>query len=309
MQLYYFKAQHGNFGDDLNPWLWEQLLPGFFDDDESEVFVAIGTLLNHRLPKNPLKHVFGSGYGYGRPPKIDESFVVHAVRGYETARALGIDEELVVTDPAILLKTVPFQKAPSSEFSYGFIPHQQSSRYFGWETLCAELGYHYISAEWDVEKVLFELSRCDVVICEAMHGAIAADTLRIPWIPVTCYGYISEFKWKDWLSTLSLPYDPLRITSLYDIERDFPVRNRLKNSLKRGLRNTGIWSADWTPPPVKRTGKEAFRKALQELGVAARREPLLSPENVLQGHLSRYLQLLDALSRRREVDGSRVACN
>lgn len=308
MKLYYFKSEHGNFGDDLNPWLWGKLLPDFFDRDDSELFVGIGTLLNHRLPEKPLKHIFGSGYGYGRPPKIDDSFVIHAVRGYETARILGIDEAFVITDPAILLKTVPFRKASSSEFRWGFIPHSQSSRYFGWETLCAELGYHYISAEWDVETVLFELSRCNVVICEAMHGAIAADTLRIPWIPVSCYGYISELKWMDWLSTLSLPYDPVRITSLYDIERDFPAAKRLKNSLKRGLRTAGIWSRGWTPPPRSKTDRNAFRQALDDLSAVSRREPLLSNERVFQSHLDRYLELLGNLRNQTESDWRGVLC-
>ena len=33
MKLYYYKAPLGNFGDDLNPWLWPRLLPDIFDDD------------------------------------------------------------------------------------------------------------------------------------------------------------------------------------------------------------------------------------------------------------------------------------
>ena len=309
MKLYYFKAEHGNFGDDLNPWLWGKLLPGFFDEDDREIFVGIGTLLNHRLPQEPVKHVFGSGYGYGQPPDVRERFVIHAVRGFETARVLGIDRSRVITDAAVLLRTVPFRRATSTEFRFGFIPHQQSSRYFGWETLCAELGYHYICAEWDVEKVLFELSRCDVVICEAMHGAIAADTLRIPWVPVTCYSYISEFKWRDWLSTLSLPYDPVRITSIYDIERSFSTADRFRNSLKRSLKSAGVWSSDWTLPPRKRSREEEIRRALTELQSAARVEPLLSSDSILEGHVERYEELVRRLRQPGRVDSNRIVFN
>ena len=64
-----------------------------------------------------------------------------------------------------------------------------------------------------------EMSRCEVLICEAMHGAIVADALRIPWMPVSCYEDISAFKWRDWLSTVELPYAPTQITSLFDAER------------------------------------------------------------------------------------------
>jgi succinoglycan biosynthesis protein ExoV len=70
MKLYYFdgKAREfeiGNFGDDLNPWLWNKVLPVVFDDDERSLFVGIGTLLNHRLPQKSQKLIFGSGFGYG----------------------------------------------------------------------------------------------------------------------------------------------------------------------------------------------------------------------------------------------------
>ncbi len=33
MKLYFFKDQGGNFGDDLNPWLFGQLFPQLLDDN------------------------------------------------------------------------------------------------------------------------------------------------------------------------------------------------------------------------------------------------------------------------------------
>lgn len=297
MKLYYYKDPHGNFGDDLNPWLWDQLLPDVLDGDEDTLFVGIGTLLNHRLPDAPVKHVFGSGYGYGEPPRIDGQFVFHAVRGYGTARLLGLSEKTVVTDAAVLLKAVAFERAAEVKHAIGFIPHCQSSRYFDWEAVCDELGFKYISAEWDVETVLREMTSCEALVCEAMHGAIAADTLRIPWIPVSCYDYISSFKWEDWLSTLNLPYMPTRITSLYDIERSFPRSIKFKNQVKRSLRSIGAWSQHWTPPPRRKTGHEEFGRAVEELRIAAARPQYLSADNVLDAHVNRYLELLDGMKR------------
>ena len=299
MQLYYYKDPNGNFGDDLNPWLWSRLLPGFFDDDRGSLFVGIGTLLNHRLPPGPVKHVFGSGFGYGDPPSIDGRYVFHAVRGPDTARALNIDPRLAITDAAILLRTVSCPRAESVSYRFGFIPHSQSSRYFEWERVCDELGFKYISAQWDVETVLFEMSKCGTLLCEAMHGAIAADTLRIPWIPVSCYDFISAFKWKDWLSTMNLPYAPHTITSLYDIERGFAPRARMKNQVKRGLRRLGIWSPEWTPPPPPATGPGEFGRAVAELAEAAKGPAYLSEERLLDTHVARYVDLLRKLPRQR----------
>lgn len=300
MKLYYFKATHGNFGDDLNPWLWERIMPGVLDDDPAELFVGIGTLLNHRLPSAPVKHVFGSGFGYGTPPRIDERYVIHAVRGYETAKMLGIDADRVITDAAVLLRTIVQPPAWPREFRFGFVPHHQSSRYFDWQTVCDEVGFHHVSAEWDVETVLAEMGRCEVLICEAMHGAIAADTLRIPWIPVSCYDYISEFKWQDWLSTLDLPYEPLRVTSLYDIERFLSPARRARNSFKRSLRSIGMWSRHWTPPPVRKTGPEEFGRAVRDLKRAAESPPRLSADALLDQHVGRYVELVERfrISRR-----------
>ena len=45
MKLVYYQDPKGNFGDDLNPWLWERLLPGRLDDDPSELLVGMGTIL------------------------------------------------------------------------------------------------------------------------------------------------------------------------------------------------------------------------------------------------------------------------
>jgi hypothetical protein len=61
MRLHYYKDPHGNFGDDLNPWLWSKLIPDLLDDDGRTLFVGIGTILRREIPRGPGKVVFGSG--------------------------------------------------------------------------------------------------------------------------------------------------------------------------------------------------------------------------------------------------------
>jgi succinoglycan biosynthesis protein ExoV len=299
MHLYYFKDPQGNFGDDLNPWLWRRLIPelvgGAADD---EWFIGIGTLLNQRLPAAPVKHVFGSGYGYGEPPRLDGRWVVHAVRGYETARVLGLARDRVITDAAVLVRSVQRPRAAAADCAFGFMPHCQSSRCYDWDSVCRELGIHYISAEWDVERVLFEMSRCQTLLCEAMHGAIVADSLRIPWIPVACYDHIAAFKWRDWLSTLELPYSPHVVPPLYDAERTLSVATRWKNCVKRYLRAAGWTGSNWTDPPPRRTGAAQRERALDALSAASRARSFLSSDRLVQRHTERYLERVDALRRR-----------
>ena len=81
MRLYYYRDPVGNFGDDLNPWLWSRLIPDLLDDQSDELFVGIGTLLNQLVPKATRTVVFGSGAGYGELPEIYETWEFYCVRG------------------------------------------------------------------------------------------------------------------------------------------------------------------------------------------------------------------------------------
>ena len=91
MKLHYCKTPLGNFGDDLNTWLWPTLLgDSFFNSDEDSLFLGVGTILNKKIPKEPEKIVLGTGTGYQRPPKVDGKFSIYSVRGPLTARALNI---------------------------------------------------------------------------------------------------------------------------------------------------------------------------------------------------------------------------
>ena len=60
MKLFYYRAKEGNFGDDLNGWLWEELAPGRWSDEADTLFCGIGTII-----------VLGLiGYAFGIDPRI-----------------------------------------------------------------------------------------------------------------------------------------------------------------------------------------------------------------------------------------------
>ena len=295
MKLHYFEDPAGNFGDDLNPWLWRRLLPQLLDETDDELLVGIGTLLNHRLPRAPRKHVLGSGYGYGAAPVVDDTWTVYALRGYDTARALGLSRDRVITDAAVLVALVDRPSAPRADRNAGYMPHALSNSYYDWESLCADAGMHFIDARWPVERVLYEISRCSVLVTEAMHGAIVADALRVPWVAAQAYDYISGAKWRDWLSTQELPYDPAPISSLFDVERGLSLGPRLKSSVKRGLMALGMKGSNWTPPPPRRTGPKERDLALGALTAAARRPGWLSDDKLMQRHIDRYLHQMDRI--------------
>jgi succinoglycan biosynthesis protein ExoV len=230
MKLYYYKDKTGNFGDDLNEWLWDRLLPGCFDDDESTLFVGIGTLLNSLLPKAPFKVVFSSGVGYKSPPAApDKNWDVLCVRGPLSARELGISPEKAITDGAALLRTLSFPQLPQ-RFACSFVPHHQSHRP-KWAGVCERLGLHYINPAWPVDRVLGDIRQSKLVLAESMHGAIVADIFRVPWIAVSLHQHILDFKWHDWCQSLDLSHRPVPLPAVLRPEIQQKHYIRLKYSL------------------------------------------------------------------------------
>ena len=296
MQLFYFKDVLGNFGDDLNPWVWSRLIPNAIDEDQDTIFIGIGTLINHRIPITPFKHVFGSGVGYGHLPKIDNKFEFHAVRGYESAKALGLSPDKVVTDSAIFVRALFDQSIYEKKWRFGFMPTGETEKNFDWRPVCNDLNVNYISCHLPVAQALKEISLCNVMICEAMHGAIVSDSLGIPWIPVRCNENISEFKWRDWLSSLAMIYRPNDIPQIFQGVNG--VENSVKNSVKRIFKKSGVWKDNWSKPlPIKSSeGEVALSVAKFEeiLGV----EPQLSSNSTKDLLLDKYFSLVDKFNQR-----------
>ncbi|GBL16612.1 exopolysaccharide glucosyl ketal-pyruvate-transferase [Microcystis aeruginosa NIES-1211] len=220
MKLRYYKLPKGerNFGDELNPWLWEKLIPGILDEDASVAFVGIGSLINNGLPQKTRYArkivIFGTGVGYGKGvPKIDESYTIYCVRGLLSAQALGISEKLAITDGAVLIRQVFSNQSPK-KYRFSYMPHYELAGK-GWETVCQKLGFGYIDPRWSVEQVLSSISETEILLAEAMHGAIIADALRVPWLPITTNSSILAFKWQDWCSSIGVEYQPIRMKRLH----------------------------------------------------------------------------------------------
>lgn len=117
-------------------------------------------------------------------------------------------------DGAVLLKELGYKKQ-TSKFKYTLIPHWTSEYKYDWKSLCEELNIYYISPLAPYDEVIRVISQSEVVLAEAMHGAIVADTLRVPWIPLKAYDKINDFKWRDWCSSLNIEYSPINLPSLY----------------------------------------------------------------------------------------------
>lgn len=298
MKLYYFRSESGNFGDDLNPWLWQRLLPGFFDDDDDTLFVGIGTLLNHRIPTGGRKIVFGSGAGYGAVPVIDESWTIHCVRGPLTAGALGVAPSLALTDAAALISSLGLA-VPRRDGGVAFMPHCASADNADWERICVAAGIRYIDSRATPDRVLPEIARSEILVAEAMHGAIVADALRVPWVPAVCYDHISSFKWRDWTASLGLDYAPVMLPGVWDAERTLGLSRRMRNRLKRALLHLGVSGENWTRPPHSRSPRKDVNRLVDALGaLSGRLSPRLSDDWRLMAAVQRLQEKLELVKSR-----------
>lgn len=293
MKLFYYQDPRGNFGDDLNVWLWPKLIPHLLDEDETERFVGIGTLLNQKLPTESKLHIFGSGVGYGQAPELSDRFIVHAVRGPQSAAALKLTADKAITDAAVLVRRFKPADTPKRR-TIGLIPAGHSLDQHDWKATCDAADIAFISCHWDVDRVLKALTECELVLCEAMHGAIVADSLRIPWIPVSLYGETLDFKWNDWLATLGMRYAPHQLSALYD-DSACSTSSKIKNRAKRLLQGMKLYGSGWSPPPPRPSTQREIEHVISELHRVARAKPWLSDEHLLDAHQERYERLLEGL--------------
>ncbi|QDH80806.1 polysaccharide pyruvyl transferase [Echinicola soli] len=224
MEYLYYKSKKGNFGDDLNGWLWPQLF-GTNGSSSDFYFVGIGSLLHNDshvvkgLDAGRRKVVFGTGV---KPSKVyakmslDDTWDVMFLRGPLSSGELN-RKDPYITDAAYAIRLLDdFDKLSQQPKKYkiSLMPYFHSTDYFDWQKICDQLGYHYISphSEKGVEFTLQEIAASECLITEAMHGAIMADTLRVPWhrfilsTPHTEGGRISDFKWTDWLMSIDIPF-------------------------------------------------------------------------------------------------------
>jgi succinoglycan biosynthesis protein ExoV len=208
VNLYFYRGEKPNFGDELNAWMWPKLIEGVWDDKDESIFLGIGSIIYDFFPSDKKKVVFGAGYGGYTPlPTIDKKWKFYFVRGKLTAKALGINENLGIGDAAILLRSCVKQKV-KKRYKVSFIPHVSSTSTGCWELACQYASINYIDPCAPVDDVLDQILASELVITEAMHGAIVADALRTPWIAAQPLSSIHMNKWFDWTSALDINLKP-----------------------------------------------------------------------------------------------------
>lgn len=214
MRIYYHKAPHSNIGDDLNDWIWHKLIPQIDQNSSAEWLCGIGTIIDNRLDKldgNII--VAGSGVRPSKPTepqyKINRQTRISWLRGPLSAQTLGIDPKLAIVDPALLVRRY-YKRSSKPQQKIGFIPHVYTAKHYRLDGICRKTNLTLIDPRLGREEFMHKLSDVSCVIAEAMHGAIIADAIGIPWTRVKLISWkletevVSDFKWLDWTSSLDI---------------------------------------------------------------------------------------------------------
>jgi succinoglycan biosynthesis protein ExoV len=214
MTPFYWESDHGNFGDDLNLWLWDFLLPGFRDVAPDVLLVGVGTVLNADLLKpGGRKLVVGSGFGYGALPDMSDTtqWDIRCVRGPLTAEKLGLPAAFGIIDPAVMVADMPEFRSIERTGGTIFVPHWESTIGSLWPELCRVAGIGYVDPCGEAKAVIRAIAGAELVVAESMHAAILADAFRVPWVAVTTSQSINSFKWTDWARSVGVDYAPRRL--------------------------------------------------------------------------------------------------
>lgn len=325
-----------NFGDDLNRWMWGKILGRSLDTDDGTLVLAIGTVISREvIPPAKRYIVLSSGVGYGAPPVNfgGPEWEILSVRGPLTAKVLGLPPEKAIVDGAALLRLLPeCTPLPASERDgIVFMPHYESLHTGNWKEACEMAGFGFLDPHTDSEQTVQRIRRARLVIADAMHAAIVADTLRVPWVPVATSPQINSFKWLDWTLSLDLPYNPtplpastllesVRGSSFRFYGEKFYLEDRTpENALRHYRRMRKIKSWKYTPqcrlrlvqltysvpkkvvtsPVLRRFKKQQDQnrthRAAEHLLRTAKLPSYLSGENIFRSRFDRITHLLQKL--------------
>ncbi|MDK8464278.1 polysaccharide pyruvyl transferase family protein [Marinobacter sp. SS13-12] len=223
MALVYFdkfmeRTGVGNFGDDINPVLMGRFFNRNILSSEEIALFGIGTILNDNNIKSnnhyARKVIFSSGVGYGKlETTLDDTWDIACVRGPGSARALGIGLDKAIADGAVLLSEM-YSKPAKKCTRAVFIPHVNSHLSTGrlLAAIADKLDMDYLTPSCNADEFIRTVASAPFVVTEAMHGAILADTMRVPWIPVSLHEF-HEFKWRDWMDSVGLKGKPVHSLS------------------------------------------------------------------------------------------------
>lgn len=204
-----------NFGDQLTPLLLQHFgfkcipCPNFRFAD----VIGVGSIL-HKVPDLFGGTILGAGFIHPEAKSLPNAKVL-LIRGLATKRLLGIQGEVSVGDPGLIVDTIfPSINTLNQTWDIGIVPHYNDSK----------TSFVEASLEWkgnlrvkliDVKRTPFEvvseIAACRSILSSSLHGLIVADSFGIPnaWLQLSNNLIGGRFKFDDYYSALDEKRDPI----------------------------------------------------------------------------------------------------
>jgi pyruvyltransferase len=185
-----------NFGDDLNPFLWQALLGQRvrLARRGQDHVLGMGSILEQATDRSLV-----AGSGFLRPPapgaRIHAS--VLSVRGMLSAACL--DRPVLLGDPAVL-SAMLFPRSSRPKTPLGVVPHVSEVDDF---LAKAPPGVEIIDVRRSPIEVVCRIADCTRIVSRSLHGLIVADAYEVPnvWLAPSSRMAGGEFKFHDYYST------------------------------------------------------------------------------------------------------------
>lgn len=262
INIYWYakKGLHGNFGDELGPYIIKKLsgneinqiiiprtsiklilayIKGLFNGVYSisilpkiinslylngNYIISVGSIIAWG---NGKRKVWGSGILF-KNDKVDNG-IFYAVRGKYTQQRLselGYKVPKTLGDPAILLPLI-YQPKIEKTYDLGLIPHHTQYEHFAKYQEVHSI--RVINLLDDIEKIINSVMSCKYIISSSLHGVIVAHAYKIPslWYHYPNIEWHGEnIKFYDYFSSVDIEeYDPFLLKEI----DEFDVKEEIEN--------------------------------------------------------------------------------
>lgn len=217
----HYHLGHSNFGDDVNPW--------FFNEISGSSFSWGGTSRTHVLGIGSIaakasSHsiVMGSGLiEKSQKNNLIKPAELFSVRGELTAEAFG-QSALFLGDPLSLIDLIMPRRETDVHGKLGIVPHVVNFNLYK-KYFVSQPEVIVINPADDPIEVIRTISRCGRIASQSLHGLIVADAYGIPntWIAPSAEMVGGTFKFLDYFTTLEKSKSSISIADFIKSPEDF----------------------------------------------------------------------------------------
>ena len=254
MILNFFRAKdYSNFGDELNPYIFNHIFPELLNNNvfKDIDFYGIGSIIDSRISKNTKAVIFGTGVRDITIPYNTINWDIRFLRGPISSNTLGFNGEKYIADAAycMLCEKALISNTDKKTYKFSLMPHYRQMDKINWDIISDMTGIHIIDPRKGPKDVIQEIAKSEKILTIAMHGAIVADILRVPWLRIKMeaigaeHPMLSDIKWLDFLLALDLKDEFIQVKNFFAYKNKFSfkqmityyeITKRLRNACNKG---------------------------------------------------------------------------